>query len=101
MEPANYNSEGGNPAQKDTMPNQDDDEKIELDLGEEDFHYSAEFDISDIRFDRASNKTRTRLDLIMKADHPLNVMRVYLALRAYVFKIEQEMGIFEEDEGEH
>lgn len=78
-----------------------DDDRSDLDLSEEDWHYSPEFDISDIRFSKVPYKARTRLDLIIKSESPLNVMRVYLALKAYVFKIEQEMAIFEEDGGIH
>lgn len=77
------------------------DEKPDLDLGDEDFYDSQEFDISDIRFHKSSNIDRTRFDLILRADSPLNVMRIYLAMKAYIFKIEQELNIGEEHFEEH
>lgn len=75
----------------------------DIDFGDEDFHGSnvPQFDISDVRVTAFRNKGLTKIDIVLKSDTPMCAMKLYAALKAYVFKYELEMNIFEEDEGEH
>ena len=50
--------------------------------------YFAEMcDISDVRFYMPPNKRRTRVVLIAESDSDFNLMKFYLALKAYVERI--------------
>lgn len=70
-------------------------------MSDEDIELIAEadlFDISDVTWDTRRTKDLKRIYLIAKAeDIPFNLFKYYLALKAYVFKIEQEIGVMEED----
>lgn len=70
----------------------------DVDFGQEDFQVSLEHDISDINITALRNKGLTRIDIVLKSDsgQSIDIMRWYLSLKAYVFKIEQELGVMEE-----
>lgn len=55
------------------------------------------FDVSDVTWDTKRTKDMHKIYLIAKAeDTPFNLFKYYLALKAYVFKMEQEIGIMDE-----
>lgn len=62
----------------------------------EDFTDAELFDTSDITFDFQRTKGNTKIYLIMKSESPINIMRFYLAIKAYLFQMEAELGIMEE-----
>jgi hypothetical protein len=68
-----------------------DDEDEEHDLSEFEL-----FDTSDITFDVQRTKGMCKLYVAMKSETPINLMRFYLALKEYLFQIEQEIGVMEE-----
>jgi hypothetical protein len=80
-----------------------DDDEPDVNFADHDFHYSADpqFDISDTSVKAYQNKALSRIDLVMKTTSRFNAMKQYLTLKAYCFKLELELGIFEEDGGEH
>lgn len=53
------------------------------------------FDTSDITFDVQRTKGLCKLYVVMKSETPINLMRFYLALKEYLFQIEQEIGVCE------
>lgn len=55
------------------------------------------FDTSDITFDVQRLKGMCRLHIVMKSETPINLMRFYLSLKEYLFKIENEIGVMEEN----
>jgi hypothetical protein len=59
------------------------------------------FDISDIEFDVLRSKGLCKLTVVMRSEAPINLMRFYLSLKAYLFQIEQEIGVFDEEPEVH
>lgn len=57
---------------------------------------AALFDVSDVKFELKQNVRKHLFTLIASSEDHWNLMRFYLALRAYVVKLEQEMGIMAE-----
>lgn len=74
-------------------------------MEDEDIEMIAEcelFDISDVSWNTKSTKDMKKIYLIAEAeDLPFNLMKYYLALKAYVFKMEAEIGVFEESPDVH
>ena len=58
-------------------------------------------DISDVRFFMPANKSRTRITLIIESETDFNLMKFYLSLKAYVEKIELEIGVMDATEDVH
>lgn len=54
------------------------------------------FDTSDITLDVQRTKGMCKLYVIMKSETPINLMRFYLSLKEYLFKIETEIGVMGE-----
>lgn len=65
--------------------------------------YFAELcDISDVTYDMIPRKSRREVLLMIKAkERDFNLMKFYLALKAYTEKVEEELGVMAEAEGEH
>lgn len=70
---------------------QDQDEEIN-EISESDL-----FDISNVKFDTKRTKDMRKIYLIAEdTEIPFNLMKYYLALKSYIFKIEQEIGIMDD-----
>lgn len=54
------------------------------------------FDTSDIKIDVQRTKGMCKLYVVMKSETPINLMRFYLALKEYLFQMEQEIGVMDE-----
>jgi hypothetical protein len=61
------------------------------------------YDTSDVTFTIKQNKAQNEIALIAKcsATSKFNLVKYYLSLREYVDKIESELGIMSETDGEH
>lgn len=76
---------------------EDDDEDIVNEIAESDL-----FDISDVKWETKRTKDRKKIYLIATAeDVPFNLLKLYLSLKAYIFQMEQEIGIMEEPPETH
>lgn len=58
------------------------------------------YDASDVKFE-VRNRGRNQIVLIAKSETDFNLLKYYLALKDYVDKIETELNIMAQAEGEH
>ncbi len=72
-----------------------DDEEIEA-IAE-----SELFDCSDVTWDVKNTRNKCKIYLIAESDTPFNLMKFYLALKEYTFRIENEIGVMPEAPDEH
>ncbi len=60
------------------------------------------YDISDVEFEMYQPpKKRRHIYITLKSETDFNLVKLYLALKGYVEKIEEELNIMEAAEGEH
>lgn len=59
------------------------------------------FDVSDVTWDVKQTKNKCKIYLIAESDTPFNLMKFYLALKEYTFRIESELGVMSEAPEEH
>jgi hypothetical protein len=59
------------------------------------------FDASDVEFSIETSKSGREVRCVFKSESAFNLMKLYLALKEQVDKIEHEMGIFAPADGEH
>lgn len=57
------------------------------------------FDTKDVHIDFSKSKNINEITLVLTADAPFNLMKFYLALKDYVQKMEDEMGVLESPVG--
>ena len=68
---------------------------------EEDYFDPLHYDISDVDFEM-KQPNRREIRLIAKAStSDFNLVKYYLALKSFVEKIEKDLDIMEEADGEH
>lgn len=73
------------------------DDSDEFRNGAEEQYFAELCDISDVRFSMQPNKNRCRVVLVAESDTDFNLMKFYLALKAYVERIESEIGVMTEN----
>lgn len=59
------------------------------------------FDCSDVEVEILPSKRRDQVDIRLTSDSDLNLLRIYGALQNIIMKLERELEIMEEAEGEH
>lgn len=59
------------------------------------------FDTSDVSWNVKQTKDKRKVYLIAESETPFNLMKMYLALKEYTFRIETEIGIMNEEPEEH
>lgn len=59
------------------------------------------FDISDVTFEMPESRSRRVVNVRLRSESDFNLIKFYLALNFYVEKMENEIGIMAESEGEH
>lgn len=58
------------------------------------------YNIEDIVFTMKDSKRRTEVTLVAKGERDINLIRYYLALKDLVEKIERELGVMTEFDGD-
>jgi hypothetical protein len=59
------------------------------------------YDTSDVKFSIKDGRRRNEVTLVAKAETDFNLVKFYLALKEFVEKIERELNIMDEAEGDH
>lgn len=59
------------------------------------------FDASDVEYDIKPSKKRNEIDIRLKSESDFNLLKIYLSLMSICQKIETELNIMEDAEGEH
>lgn len=64
--------------------------------------YNEMFDASDVKFEIEETKRADKIKIILtKESGRFNLIIIWLSLKSIVEKLEQEMGVMEDAEGEH
>lgn len=59
------------------------------------------FDPSDVTWEILDSRRTDQITIILKSEGRFNLMKIYLALKMITEKIELELNIMEDAEGEH
>ncbi len=59
------------------------------------------FDCTDVTWEIEDSKRTDQIKIILKSEGKFNLMKTYLALKMICEKIERELNILEDAEGEH
>lgn len=59
------------------------------------------FDCSDVTWEVLESKRSDKVTIVLKSEGTFNLMKTYLALKMITEKIELELNIMDEAEGEH
>lgn len=59
------------------------------------------FDPSDVTWEIVDSKRTDQIHIILKSEGRFNLMKTYLALKMITEKIERELNILDDAEGEH
>lgn len=59
------------------------------------------FDASDVTWEIAPSKRNDRVTIVLKSETSFNLMKIYLAIKMMSEKIETELNILEQADGEH
>lgn len=59
------------------------------------------FDASDVTWEVLESKRRDRVTIVLHSEEPFNLTKTYLALKLLTEKIELELNILDEADGEH
>jgi hypothetical protein len=59
------------------------------------------FDAGDVTWEIEETKRRDQIKIILSTETSFNLMKTYLSLKMICEKIEVQLGIMEETEGEH
>jgi hypothetical protein len=71
------------------------------DLDDDEPYFADLVDISDVTVDMIPRKSRREVLFIVKSKSDFNLIKLYLALKNYTEKIEDEIGVLAEADGEH
>lgn len=59
------------------------------------------FDCNDVTWEVVESKRNDRVTIVLKSEGNFNLMKTYLALKMITEKIELELNIMDETDGEH
>ncbi len=62
---------------------------------------AEQFDPSDVTWEIVDSKRTDQITIVLKSEGKFNLMKTYLALKMICEKIEMELNILEDAEGEH
>lgn len=63
--------------------------------------YADMFDASDVEWEIKETKRADKIHIILSSERRFNLIKTYLSLKLLVEKLELQLGLMEEADGEH